>query len=57
MNTIKHEPPPKPACHVWGCPKPVYMIEPLLPTLFCDEHRALAVAESKKIRANNRRKP
>jgi hypothetical protein len=56
MNTIRHEAPPPAYCHYSVCAKPVFELEPGLPTLFCAEHRALAVAESNRIRANNRKK-
>lgn len=50
MKTIRHEAPPKPHCIVSLCTEPVYELEPGLPTMFCAKHRALAVAESNRMR-------
>ncbi len=50
MHTIRPEDVPRPACKVLGCLDLVYELEPGLPTLFCDRHRAMAVAESNKLR-------
>ncbi len=36
----------RPLCHISHCLEPIYELEPGLPTLYCQRHRAQIVKES-----------